>query len=96
MDQHFLRKDTPSDNFLGDLLPELEAKEGVRLPTNGEVLSHFLFLNRVSKQEKSKDNVIKVVLQKVKLFWDMAAIPTKDVIRSPSSKIQLLNLLKLR
>ena len=80
-----LRKDTledeviPQDWLIGKLLLDLEPKKGAQLPTNGEVLRTFLYLNRGPMKKEKKDNVIRTVIVKVEAFWKLAGIPTTSI-----------------
>src|ERR1044072_343127 len=80
-----LRKDTledeviPQDWLIGKLLLDLEPKKGAQLPTNGEVLRTFLYLNRGPMKKDKKDNVIRTVIVKVDAFWKLAGIPTTSI-----------------
>lgn len=72
-----LRTDkSENDIIIGKLLNNLEAKDvKFQLPTKHEVLSHLIFLRREGyqkgpKNKLSKDEIIMVILTKVKTIWD--------------------------
>ena len=72
------RSDTEVKNedwLLGQLTVDLSVKSGSLLPTNCEVLKHFLYLRRKKDNLSSKQDVALIVIKKVEEFWKASAIP---------------------
>lgn len=90
-----LRKDdgeAPQAWLIGNLLQDLAPKKGSQLPTNGDVLRFFVFLNRGPMQKDNRDDVIKCVILKAEEFWELSGIPTMP-IRAGHSKGKLSKLI---
>ena len=85
-------EEEPEDWLLGDLVHSLQTKQGSKLPTNGEVLRHYLFLARTEMCYNTKPEVIFKVLKKVVSFWDYAEIKTQDIFKNkrPKNKFEKL------
>ena len=85
-------KDIEDENWLlEELLKELEPKIGSQLPTNKDVLSHFLFLQK-TEISASKSSKFRIVLQKVCGFYFCAGIKHMDIHKNnrPTKKIEKL------
>ena len=91
-----LRKDAVDDTLeawlIGKLLLDLEPKVGSQLPTNGDVLRLFIYLNRGPMVNDRREDVIKKVIQKVEVFWKLAGIPTMP-LRAGHSKARLTKII---
>ena len=64
--------------LLGNLVKDLTPKKGCQLPTNGDVLHYFVFLNRGPRQ-KDKIDVIKLVILKIEEFWKHSGIAVTPI-----------------
>ena len=64
------------DWYLGDLHAELKPKTNSPLPTNGDALKYYVFLNRTTRMHDKQEEVIKDVVVKVEVFWEIAGIST--------------------
>ena len=83
-------KDIENEHWLlGELLENLEPKIGSQLPTNGEVLRHFVYM-----QNKKADrcSLIKLVLGKVCDFYFCAGIKPMNIIKNkkPTARFEAL------
>ena len=79
----------PEDWLLGHLVQKLKPKQGSKLPTNGEVIRHYLYLSRNDMRLHKKGEVITAVLKDVKLFWENAGIQTQVIGKSKPPKQKL-------
>lgn len=89
----FRKEDKPDDDIVGDFLNNLTGGEGSMLPTNGDVLRHFLFLTRNELKQENCKFVMNVVLNKVKEIWNQASIPSQDVNKQSGPKTKLKSLI---
>ena len=91
-----LRKDDIDETsqawLIGKLKPDLHPTVGCQLPTCGDVLKYFIYLNRGPMLNDNRDAVLKTVILKVESFWELAGIPTMPA-RSGQSKVKLAKLL---
>lgn len=78
--------------LIGNILQDLTPKKGSQLPTNGDVLRYFIFLNRGPMQKDKRDDVIKFVILKAEQFWEHSGIPVTP-IRAGHSKKKLKKLI---
>lgn len=86
---------TTHDQILGPLLPTLEPEMRSQLPSNGDVLRHYVFLTRGPMKYKSKQDIVTTVLNKIQLFWDDAGIATTPMRGGKSKKLLTSLVVKL-
>ena len=72
--------------LLGNLLEDLTPKKGCQLPTNGDELRYFVFLNCGPRQKDKRNSVIKFVLLKIEEFWKHSGIAVTP-IQADNSKV---------
>ena len=82
------------DDILGKLKTDIKTTVGCQLPSKGDFVRHYFFLKRGDLRNNAQEEVVTIILQKIKLIWDKAAIPTKDVFRNPSPRKQGLDLIQ--
>lgn len=87
-----LRNHEPEAILLGKLIDNLEPRIGAQLPTNGDVLRFFMFLNRGPMINNKKEDVIKTVIDKVSIFWDISGIPISQY-RAGHTKSKLFKMI---
>ncbi len=87
-----LRNHEPEVFLLGKLIDNLEPRIGAQLPTNGDVLRFFMFLNRGPMINNKKEDVIKTVIDKVSIFWDISGIPISQY-RAGHTKSKLFKMI---
>ena len=75
------------DPIIGKLQTSLEFRIGCKLPTNHDILSYFLYLNSNSMANCSKDQVAKVVIDKLEIIWKNSGIPYTEYKSERSKKM---------
>ena len=71
-------KNQIKDPILGEYKKDLPFEVGCQLPTKGDVISYFVYLNKHVHNNLPKEQVAKLVIDKLELIWTNSGIPFSD------------------